>query len=150
MHNPAPIPENDTHKFLWNFDIQTDQLISTRRPDLIIINKKKKENRQNCRLCCPGWQQNKTERMWKERYVPRPCSRIEKLCNRKVTIIPIVIGTFGTVSKGLLKGLEDLQVGGRAKTIQNSTLAIMARILRSVRETWGNLLSLKIQWKAIS
>ena len=21
----------------------------------------------NCRLCCPGWSQNKTERMWKER-----------------------------------------------------------------------------------
>ena len=28
--------------------------------------------------------------------------------NNKVTIIPIVIGTFGTVTKGLLKGLEDL------------------------------------------
>ena len=30
----------------------------------------------------------------------------------KVTIISIVIGTFGTVTKGLLKGLEDLKVGG--------------------------------------
>ena len=29
----------------------------------------------------------------------------------KVTIIPIVIGAFGTVTKGLLKGLEDLEVG---------------------------------------
>ena len=29
----------------------------------------------------------------------------------KVTIIPIVIGAFGTVIKGLLKGLEDLEVG---------------------------------------
>ena len=30
-----------------------------------------------------------------------------------VTIIPIVIGAFGTVTKGLLKSLEDLEVGGR-------------------------------------
>ena len=30
----------------------------------------------------------------------------------KVTIVPIVIGAFGTVTKGLLKGLEDLEVGG--------------------------------------
>ena len=30
----------------------------------------------------------------------------------KVTIIPIVIGAFGTVTKGLLKGLGDLEVGG--------------------------------------
>ena len=30
-----------------------------------------------------------------------------------VTIIPIVISAFGTVTKGLLKGLEDSEVGGR-------------------------------------
>ena len=42
MHNPAPVLENDTHKLLWDFDIQTDHLISTRRPELIIIKKKKK------------------------------------------------------------------------------------------------------------
>ena len=30
----------------------------------------------------------------------------------KLTIVPIVIGAFGTVTKGLLNGLEDLQVGG--------------------------------------
>ena len=35
-----------------------------------------------------------------------------KLWNMKVTIIPIVIGAFGTVTKGLLKALEDLEVGG--------------------------------------
>ena len=68
MHNPASVVENDTLQPLWDFDIQRVYLISARRPDLIIINKKKKkENMQNCRLCCPGWPQNKTERMWKER-----------------------------------------------------------------------------------
>ena len=43
MHNPAPVLENNTHKLLWNFDIQTDHRILARRPDLIIINNKKKE-----------------------------------------------------------------------------------------------------------
>ena len=41
-HNPAPLLENDTHKLLWYFDIQMDHLISARRPDFIITNKKKK------------------------------------------------------------------------------------------------------------
>ena len=41
MHNPAPVLENDMHKLLWDFNIQTDHLIPARRPDLIIINKKK-------------------------------------------------------------------------------------------------------------
>ena len=36
----------------------------------------------------------------------------------KVTIIPILTGAFATVTKGLLKGLEDLEVGGRVETIQ--------------------------------
>ena len=38
----------------------------------------------------------------------------------KVTIIPTVIGAFGTVTKGLLKSLEDLEVGGQAETIQTT------------------------------
>ena len=41
MHNPAPALENDLHKLLWDFNIQTDQLIPARRLDFIIINKKK-------------------------------------------------------------------------------------------------------------
>ena len=42
MLNKVPVLENDTHKLLWDFDIQTDQLILARRPDFIIINKRKK------------------------------------------------------------------------------------------------------------
>ena len=53
----------------------------------------------------------------------------------KVTIIPIVIGAFGTVTKGLLKGLKDLKVGGLAETIQMIALLRTARILRGVLET---------------
>ena len=42
MHNTATVLENDPHKLLWDFNIQTDHLIPARRPDLIIINKKKR------------------------------------------------------------------------------------------------------------
>ena len=31
MQNLAPVLENDTHKLLWDIDIQTDHLISARR-----------------------------------------------------------------------------------------------------------------------
>ena len=46
-----------------------------------------------------------------------------------------MIGAFGTVAKGLLKGLEDLEVGGQVETIQTAALLRTARILRSVLET---------------
>ena len=56
MHNPATVLENETHKLQWDFDIQTDHLISARRPDLIVINNnKRKEKLQNLQFCCPGW-----------------------------------------------------------------------------------------------
>ena len=66
--------------------------------------------------------------------------------NDNNTIIPITIGAFGKVTKGLLKGLEDLEVGGRVETIQTTTLLRTARILRRVLEACGELLSLKFQW----
>ena len=53
----------------------------------------------------------------------------------QVTIIPNVIGAFGTITKGLLMGLEDMEVGGRAETIQTTALLRTARILRRVLET---------------
>ena len=56
----------------------------------------------------------------------------------KVTIVPIVIGALGTVTKGLLKGLEDLDVGGRVETTQTTALLRTAKILRRVLEIWGD------------
>ena len=65
MHNPEFVQENETHKFLWDFEIQTDHLISARRPDLVIVNIKK-ENLPNCELCRPGRPKSKTDKNRKE------------------------------------------------------------------------------------
>ena len=64
-------------------------------------------------------------------------------------IIPIVNGAFGTVTKGFLKGLEELEIGGRVETIQTTALLRTVRILRRVLETWGDLLWLTLQGKTI-
>ena len=53
----------------------------------------------------------------------------------KVTIIPIVIGAFGTVTKGLLKGHEDSEAGGRVETMKTKALLRTARKLRRIQET---------------
>ena len=129
MHNPAPVLENDTYKLLWDFNIQTDHLILARIPDLIIINKKMRickivnfavpaDHRINLKEC---------EKKDKNLNLTR---ELKNLWNMKVTIVPIVIGALGTITKGLLKGLEDLEVGGWVETIQMTALLRMARILR--------------------
>ena len=68
----------------------------------------------------------------------------------KVTIVPIVTGALSTITKGLFKGLEDLEIGGRVETIQMTELLRTARLLWRVLETWGDFLSLKLQWKTLS
>ena len=65
-HNSESALENEVHKILWDFDIQTDLLISARRPDLITV-KNKKANLLNSGLCRSGWPPSKTERKRKQR-----------------------------------------------------------------------------------
>ena len=45
------------------------------------------------------------------------CQRIKKAMELEVAVIPIVIGVLGTVSKGLVRRLEELEIGYRIKTI---------------------------------
>ena len=74
-------------------------------------------------------------------------TKLKKLRKMKVTRIPIGIGTLGTVTKRLVKGLEDFKIRERVETIQ--TIAVRsARILRTVQETL-NLQSLKLQGETI-
>ena len=60
---------------------------------------------------------------------------LKKLWNMKVTVIPIVTGTLGTVPKGLIQGLEDLEIRAQVETIQTTALMRSAKILRRVLET---------------
>ena len=58
---------------------------------------------------------------------------LKKQWNMKVTII--VIDALGTVTKGLIQGLEDLEIRGQEETIQTTALLRSARISRRVLET---------------
>ena len=136
MHNPASDQENATHWLLQDFNIETDHLIAAKRGDFIIINKKKRIWKI-VDFAVPSDLRVKL----KKGLVPRPCLGIENLWNMKVTIIPIVIGALRTVTKWLLKGLEELVVGRRVEFIKNTELLGTARILWRMVETW-DLLSL--------
>ena len=69
--------------------------------------------------------------------------KLKKLWKIKVTVILNEIGALYTVTKGLVKGLEELEIRTRVETIQTTALLRSARILRKVLEFWGDLPSLK-------
>ena len=87
MQNPAPVLKNDTHKLLWDFDIHTDHLISARRPDLIIINKKKKRICKIVDFAVPADYRIKLKECEKKDKYLNLARELKKLWNMKVTIV---------------------------------------------------------------
>ena len=56
-------------------------------------------------------------------------------------MLPIVVVGLGTVSKGLVKKQEEMEIGGRIETIQTTAVLRSARIFRRV---FGNLKRLAV------
>ena len=155
MHNLESVQENEMHKILWDLEIQMDHLITARLPDQEIINKikKGKKKKRICRIvdiAVPADNKVKLKESVKRDKKQDLAREPEKLWNMKVTMISVVIGGLGTVTKGLVQGLEDQEIRGRVEINQIKSLLRSAQILRSVLETWEDLLSLKFQWKTIS
>ena len=74
----------------WNFRIQTDHVVPARRPDLVIVNRKKKKNEN-----LP-----KTKKK-KEKYLGLAKKKLWKM---KMTVIPIVISALGKIPMCLETG----------------------------------------------
>ena len=134
MHKPESVLENETHKILWDFEIQTDHLIPARRPDLVLINKKKR----TCHIvdfAVPADHRVKLKEIEKKDKCLDLAKELKKLWNMMVKFVPIVIGALGTVPKGLEKNLSELEIKGRIETIQTTALLKSARIIIRVLET---------------
>ena len=103
MHNPTSVLENEMHKLLCDFEIQADHLISARRPDLkiIIINNNNNNNNKKriCRIVdfsVPADHRVKLKEGEKKDMYLDYARESKKLWNKKVTLIPIVIGALGS------------------------------------------------------
>ena len=102
--------------------------------------------RRTREFCSFNWQVTlkKSEQIDKYLSLAR---KLKKLWNMKVMEISIIFGVLGTVSKGLEKRLKIPEIRGCIETIQSTGLLKLARILRWVLETWGDLLSLRLHGK---
>ena len=110
-HNPESVLDNEIHKLHRNFETKIDHQISARRPDLIIINeKKKKENFQNYGLFFTADHRVKLKECKKRDKYLDLARELKKMWNMKVTIIQTVIGALCKVNQGLIQELEDLKI----------------------------------------
>ena len=79
-HKPESIPENETDKILWDFEIQRDHLIPVRWPDLKKKKKKKRKKKRKKKenlffsgFCLSSEPLSKKQRKERERQEVRPC-----------------------------------------------------------------------------
>ena len=135
MHNPDSILENETHKVLWDFEIQMDHLISARRPYLVIVNKRNKTCWIMDFAVTADHRVKLKESKKRNKYLDL-ARELKNPWNMRVKVTQLVIGALSTVTKELVQGLEDLEIRRRVETIQTTELVRSARILRRVLETW--------------
>ena len=156
-HNPESILENEMHKLLRDFEIQTDHQISARWLDLQQQwqqqqQQEKSKKKRTCQIvdfAVPADHRVKLKESEKKDKYLDLARELSKLWNVRVTVTPIVIYALDTVTKGLVQGQEKLELRERVETSQTTALLRSSTILKRVLETWWDLLSLRFQWKII-
>ena len=134
-HKPEGVTENESIKVLWDFNINTDYEIEHRRPDIVVVLKPEKE----CLIidiAVPGdtrIKQKEQEKIEKYQDLKREIARL--WCLRKVTVIPVVVGALGCVTKEAEQYIEKIGIKIRTEVIQITALLGTARTLRKVLET---------------
>ena len=98
MHKPEFVRENEIHNIPSDFKIQMDYLIQARRPDLKLINKKKR----SCQLgdlTIPAEHRVKINEIKVIYKYLDPTEALNRLWNMKVNIILVVICAHGRVPR---------------------------------------------------
>ena len=101
--------ESEDYKILWNFSIQTDHVTEARRPDLVVVDQK----RRTCKIidfAVPG--HSRIEEKEKEKIEKYEDLRreLQEIWNVRVTIIPLVVGFLGAIPKQFGKRLKEIGV----------------------------------------
>ena len=122
---------NDKCKILWDFAVQTDKEIEHGRPDIVVINKEKRE----CKIidiAVPGDQNIKVKKLENITKYQELRLQVQKLWDVKATVIPIVAGALGIVSEEPENHLKTIGIPIVISCLQKAPLLRTALILRRV------------------
>ena len=121
-------------KLLGDINIQTTSYVQARRPDLVVIDRKKGQ----CFITDIAVPEDSTvgekrrEKVDKYQDLRR---QVAKLWNIKTTVVPVVVGALGAVTKNLTKHLQTIRVSTKiAEFLQKAALLGTAHLLRKVLE----------------
>ena len=113
MHNPESVLENESSLRFGD----TNSLPNLSKMTLSSDNQQKKRTCWIVNFVFLADRRVKLKECEKNDKYQNLAREMKKLYNMKVTVIPIVIGALGTVTKGLIQELEDLEMRGWVETI---------------------------------
>jgi hypothetical protein len=134
---PKPVYVEGDVTMLWNQAVHTDREVTENRPHIIIKNNKKK----TCTfiyVANPADRnvQREGEKKLKYKSLGMEIQRMWKL---KSTIIPVIIGANGIVTRSLRKNLEDIPGKHSIHSLQKTVVLGTSHILRkALPERWGS------------
>ena len=110
QHEPESVVENENFKIPWGFTIQCDHMIETRRSDIVVVDKLKKEA-MIIDVAIPGDTRacdKERENIQKYSFLKDEITRLWQI--KKVVVIPIIVGALATTTTKFGKYIESLGV----------------------------------------
>ena len=110
LHNPQTVSENVNQKLIWGMNIQYDNIIVERRPDIVIVNKMEK-GKIIIDVAIPGDKRiidKEKEKIEKYQNLNRQIQRLGNL--KKIDVIPVVLGALERVTKNFQKYENKIEI----------------------------------------
>ena len=121
------MPQNEEVKILWHFKIQTDKNLAHNIPDITVV---KKKQVWLIDVAIPGYStinQKEVEKITKYQDLK---VKVERLWEKKETVVPMVIGALGAILRDLVKHLKTFGLDKISPSqLKKAALLGIARIL---------------------
>jgi hypothetical protein len=128
---PKPVYEKGDVRVLWNQAVHTDREVKANRPDIIIKSQKEK----TCTLidvARPADRNVVQKEAEKKLKYTNLCIERQRMWNLKCTIIPVIIGATGIVTRSLRKNLEAVTGKHLIVSLQKTAILGSSHIIRKV------------------
>jgi hypothetical protein len=128
---PKPVYEEGDVTVSWNQAVRTDREVTANRPDIIIKNKQEK----TCTLIDVAVPADRNV-VQKEEEKKLQCKslgiEIQRMWNLKCTIIPVITGATGIITKSLRKNLEAIPGKHSTDSFQKTAILGTSHIIWKV------------------
>ena len=135
MHN-----EDNNITIVWDMPVNTDRTVTANRPDIVV----KYSVNSTCKLIdmtVPSYKNIALKKMEKKSKYKDLELKIQRMCQMKTVVIPVVVGALGTVKKAVVENIKKVFEAATVTEIKKICMLGSARIIREVLSIWTEWLT---------